>query len=97
MENNIKSVILGHAVGDALGVPVEFLSRPELDRNPVTGMRGYGTYTLPTGCWSDDTSMTLAALDSLASGKVDYDVKTNRSCNDRKLILHERFYILNLP
>ena len=31
MENKIKSVILGHAVGDALGVPVEFLSRPELD------------------------------------------------------------------
>lgn len=73
MENKIKSVILGHAVGDALGVPVEFLSRPELDRNPVTRMRGYGTYNLPTGCWSDDTSMTLAALDSLASGRVDYD------------------------
>lgn len=73
MINKIKSVILGHAVADALGVPAEFRSREELDKTPITDMVGYGTYNLPAGCWSDDTSMTLAALDSLASGKVDYD------------------------
>ena len=73
MVNKIKSVILGHAVADALGVPAEFRSRAELDENPITDMVGYGTYNMPAGCWSDDTSMTLAALDSLASGRVDYD------------------------
>jgi len=73
MINKIKSAILGHAVADALGVPAEFRSREELDENPITDMVGYGTYHMPAGCWSDDTSMTLAALDSLASGKVDYD------------------------
>jgi ADP-ribosylglycohydrolase len=36
-------------------------------------MVGYGTYPYPEGCWSDDTSMSLAALDSLASGKLDFD------------------------
>lgn len=78
MVNKIKSVILGHAVADALGVPAEFCSREALDKHPVTGMAGYGTYNLPAGCWSDDTSMTLAALDSLASGEVDYDgIMTN--------------------
>ncbi len=76
--HKIKSVILGHAVADALGVPVEFSERCELEENPVTDMRGYGTYNMPEGCWSDDTSMTLAALDSLASGVVDYDeIMTN--------------------
>ena len=39
----IKSVIIGHAVGDALGVPVEFCEREELVENPVTDMMGYGT------------------------------------------------------
>ena len=73
MVNKIKSVILGHAVADALGVPAEFRSRAELDENPITDMVGYGTYNMPAGCWSDDTSMTLAALDSLASGRGDYD------------------------
>ena len=31
MINKIKSVMIGHAVGDALGVPVEFYSREELE------------------------------------------------------------------
>ena len=69
----IKAVMLGHAVGDALGVPVEFCDREELDGNPVTDMKGFGTYPYPAGCWSDDTSMSLAALDSLADDKMDFD------------------------
>ena len=69
----IKAVMLGHAVGDALGVPVEFCGRDELVKKPVTDMVGYGTYPYPEGCWSDDTSMSLSALDSLAGGKLDFD------------------------
>ena len=61
----IKSVMLGHAIGDALGVPVEFCDREELAEHPVTDMTGYGTYPVPAGAWSDDTSMSLCALDSL--------------------------------
>lgn len=76
MEINLylmKSVMIGHAVGDALGVPVEFASREELENAPVTDMEGYGTYPMPAGAWSDDTSMALAALDSLAKGRADWD------------------------
>ena len=73
INDKIKAVMLGHAIGDALGVPVEFCKRAELDEKPVTDMVGYGTYAYPEGCWSDDTSMSLAALDSLASGKLDFD------------------------
>lgn len=60
--------IMGFVVGDALGVPVEFLDREELLKHPVEGMRGYGTYNLPEGSWSDDTSMTLATVHSLKKG-----------------------------
>ena len=69
----IKSVMLGHAIADALGVPVEFCSREELDEDPVVSMRGYGSYPVPAGSWSDDTSMSLCALDSLATGKLNYN------------------------
>lgn len=72
-ENMIKAVIFGHAVADALGVPVEAQSREELAANPVTDMRGFGSYPVPAGSWSDDTSMSLAELDSLADGIVDLD------------------------
>lgn len=71
--NTIKACIFGHAVADALGVPVEFLTREELRRKPVTDMQGFGTYNVPAGSWSDDTSMTLCALESLTSGKLDLD------------------------
>ena len=69
----MKSVVIGHAIGDALGVPVEFCTREELDENPVTDMMGYGSYPVPEGCWSDDTSMAICALDSLAKGKLNYN------------------------
>ena len=72
LRQTIRAVVLGHAVGDALGVPVEFCKRKELDENPVTDMTGFGTYPYPAGSWSDDTSMSLAALDSLAHGTVDF-------------------------
>ena len=68
----IKAVMIGHAVGDALGVPVEFCEREELDESPLSDMMGYGTYDVPAGAWSDDTSMSLAALDSLSKGRIDY-------------------------
>ena len=71
--NIIKAVVVGHAVADALGVPVEFDHRESLDINPVKNMRGFGTYDVPEGAWSDDTSLSLAALDVLADGAIDWD------------------------
>jgi ADP-ribosylglycohydrolase len=35
-------------------------------------MMGYGTYAVPAGAWSDDTSMSIAALDVLADGEIRY-------------------------
>lgn len=64
--------IMGVVVGDSLGVPVEFKTRKILKANPITDMIGYGTFNLPKGSWSDDSSMTLATLDSLRKG---YDLK----------------------
>jgi len=31
-------------------------------------MRAFGTFNQPAGTWSDDSSMTLALLDSLRNG-----------------------------
>ena len=49
---------MGVCVGDALGVPVEFTSRAERIKSPVTKMLGYGTWNQPPGTWSDDSSNT---------------------------------------
>ena len=69
----VRSALLGLAVADALGVPVEFCSRRELELDPVLDMRGFGTYGMPAGSWSDDTTMNLCAMEALSGGSADYD------------------------
>jgi ADP-ribosyl-[dinitrogen reductase] hydrolase len=66
-ENKIKSVLFGVAVGDALGVPVEFNSRQVIKKKPVTDMVGYGTYNLPSGTFSDDSSLTFCLAEALTN------------------------------
>lgn len=70
----VESGIIGFVVGDTMGVPVEFNSREKLLLNPVTEMLEYGTHSMPKGCWSDDTSMTLATMDSIIKCK---EINTN--------------------
>lgn len=70
----VENGIIGFVVGDTMGVPVEFNSRGKLLLNPVTEMLEYGTHNMPKGCWSDDTSMTLATMDSIIKCK---EINTN--------------------
>ncbi len=58
----------GAVVGDALGLPVEFESRSARKADPVTDMRGYGTFHQPKGTWSDDSSLLLCTAESLLAG-----------------------------
>ncbi len=69
----IKSALFGVAVGDALGVPVEFESREDISSDPVTAMTGYGTYDLPPGTWSDDSSLTFCLAETLTK---EYDIRS---------------------
>ena len=62
----VRAALLGLAVGDALGVPVEFQSREARALDPVTGMRAYGTHGQPAGTWSDDSSLTFCLAETLA-------------------------------
>ncbi len=68
MRDRLLGGLWGAVVGDALGVPVEFTSREEVRRDPVTGMRGFGTFNLPAGSWSDDSSLLLCTAESLTRG-----------------------------
>ena len=63
--SKIKDGVFGHAIGDAMGVPVEFCIREKLLAHPVTKMIGYGSHDVPAGTWSDDTSMEIATMDSM--------------------------------
>ncbi|TBX66147.1 ADP-ribosylglycohydrolase family protein [Flavobacterium silvisoli] len=69
MPNNLfQKILIGTAIGDALGVPVEFKPRTFLKQNPVTDMQEFGTHNQPKGTWSDDTSLTLCLAESINEG-----------------------------
>ena len=58
-----RGALLGLAVGDALGAPVEFCQRGRFE--PLTGLRTGGKFQMQLGEWTDDTAMALCLADSL--------------------------------
>jgi ADP-ribosyl-[dinitrogen reductase] hydrolase len=68
MNHPIQSAFLGLAVGDALGVPVEFRDRDYLKRFPVHDMLAFGTHHQPAGTFSDDASLAFCLAEALING-----------------------------
>lgn len=69
LRDKFRGVLLGLAVGDALGAPLEF----QPARSPadyVTEMIGGGWQQLAPGEWTDDTQMALCLVDSLLAKSV---------------------------
>jgi ADP-ribosyl-[dinitrogen reductase] hydrolase len=67
--DRFRGVLLGLAVGDALGGPLEFQPARDPD-NFVTEMIGGGWQRLAPGEWTDDTQMTLCVVESMLTKKV---------------------------
>jgi ADP-ribosyl-[dinitrogen reductase] hydrolase len=68
-KDRVLGALWGALVGDALGVPVEFRNREDVQSDPVTGMRGNGTYHQPKGTWSDDGALILCSVESLLNAE----------------------------
>lgn len=61
--NRLQGLLLGLAIGDTVGMPVEFC--PKDTFAPITDMMAGGVFNLKKGQWTDDTSMALCLADSL--------------------------------
>lgn len=85
IENNnpVRNALIGAAVGDAYGVPYEFLFREKIAKVLKDDMVGSDTNIdfsspwgneIPAGAWSDDTSMIVAAMNSMVNKQgIDYE------------------------
>jgi ADP-ribosylglycohydrolase len=62
LASRLAGGVWGHLVGDAMGVPYEFLDASRIGEVRWGRQGGWG---VPTGTWSDDGSLMLALLDSL--------------------------------
>lgn len=76
----IKGGIIGFIVGDAIGVPLEFMQRKDLQNNKIKDMISYRSHNVDKGSWSDDSSMVIATMKSIIDnkGNIDYnDIMNN--------------------
>ena len=67
-----SGMLLGLAIGDALGASLEFHS----SREPENYLREYksgGPHNLPAGYWTDDTSMALAIAEGILERNGEFD------------------------
>jgi len=65
MNGYYKDGMFGLITGDAVGMPVQFESRSERVKEPVTDMLGYRCFNMPKGAWTDDSSLAIATLVSI--------------------------------
>ncbi len=72
LNSRFTGTIVGFAVGDALGMPAEFLTREQIKRyygkplsNFVQAHPGHACDFLPAGSYTDDTQMMLATAECL--------------------------------
>jgi ADP-ribosyl-[dinitrogen reductase] hydrolase len=68
LKNQIEETLLGLAIGDAMGVPVEFCSRETLQLDSVLGFQGFGTHIQLPGTFSDDSLICFCLVESLIEG-----------------------------
>lgn len=67
LQSRFRGCLLGLAVGDALGAPVEFLQALEdiAEKYPPYGVRDFEPWQHPAGTYTDDTQMSLAVARAL--------------------------------
>ncbi len=71
MKNRYRGCLVGLAVGDALGYPVEFLNGSELRaKYGPAGITDFVTHHGQRGLYSDDTQMTLAVARALLAANL---------------------------
>lgn len=76
LENKIRGVIYGHAIGDALGLGTEFMSKADIAHHYPQGLSHYEQIIqdahrcrFEKGSWTDDTDQMLCIFDSLLALK----------------------------
>lgn len=76
-KDKFKGIVFGSLVGDALGGPLEFMSAHEIQEQhggPVTEMIGGGVHQLQKGEITDDSQLSMIALESIVKkGFLDAD------------------------
>ncbi len=73
LEGKIRGTIIGLAVGDALGYPIEFTKKPVWNGETDTKEMNLSRSTIAR--YSDDTQMSIAVANALIATPIEYDLE----------------------
>lgn len=75
VKDKMLSCLYGQAIGDALGLGTEFMSKDQVEQNYPDGLKDYDSIIQdehrsrwPKGAWTDDTDMMLCILRGFENG-----------------------------
>lgn len=89
-----RGAMIGHAIGDALGAPVEFASRREiLAARGAAGLTGFEAWEaegtrLPAGSYTDDSQMMIATAVGLLRA---LQRERSQGATDAAELVHDRY------
>ena len=81
IKDRIAGCFWGQAIGDALGLGTEFMSRVEVLHNYPEGLLEYSQFGEEFGIWTDDTDMMLCVARAIIADK---DIKPNTIAHNFK-------------
>ena len=81
IKDRIAGCFWGQAIGDALGLGTEFMSRVEVLYNYPEGLLEYSQFGEEFGIWTDDTDMMLCVARAIIADK---DIKPNTIAHNFK-------------
>lgn len=86
--SRVRGCLLGGAIGDALGAPVEFLQVDQiLAEHGDSGVRRFAGTAWPPGTVTDDTQMTLFTVE----GMIRAGVRTDRGLGYTVAVVHHAY------
>src|SRR5690606_20859538 len=68
LRTDLENILVGKAVGEAIGIPHYNISRFTLKVFPVRGMRPSETLEQPAGTWGNNTSLACCFTEMLSTG-----------------------------
>ncbi len=90
IQEKFIACLVGGAIGDALGAPVEFMKIGQIrDRFGLAGVTDYVEFEDGTGEFTDDTQMTLFTAEGLLRVKYSHDLNGNGETIN--LIVHKSY------
>lgn len=78
MKDRIYNSLMGFVIGDAVGVPIEFMDKDEIAKLQLDDYVETYRSNQPIGSWSDDSSLTLCLVETINENGLNFNLYSKK-------------------